>query len=53
MTTDDDTNELEPKPNRTPAEVGRAVFRLLEQHEELHVTRGESAYDVRITVDED
>lgn len=53
MTEDADfTNVLEPKTNRSPEEVGREVFRLLQQHEELRVTRGETEYDVKIFVPE-
>jgi hypothetical protein len=53
MTADDPDPELEPKTNRTPAEVGRAIFRLLDQHEELRVTRGDSEFDVQIHVEEE
>ena len=52
MTDDDFTSVLEPKTNRTPEEVGREIFRLLQQHEELRVTQGESAFDVQIEVPE-
>jgi hypothetical protein len=52
MSDDEFTDVLEPKTNRTPEEVGREVFRLLQQHEELRVTRGETDYDVEISVPE-
>jgi hypothetical protein len=51
--TEDTDGELDPKTNRTPAEVGREIFRLLDRHEELRVTRGESEFDVQIHVEED
>ncbi len=52
MTDEDFTSVLEPKTNRAPEEVGREIFRLLQQHEELRVTRGETEYDVQIYVPE-
>lgn len=52
MSDDEFTNVLEPKTNRTPEEVGREVFRLLQQHDELRITRGETDYDVKISVRE-
>lgn len=49
---DTDENLLEPKTNRSPEEVGREIFRLLEQYEELRVTQGKSKYDVKIFANE-
>lgn len=51
--TDDSPNLLEPKTNRTPAEVGREVFRLVQQYGEIRITRGESEYDIKVFVDEE
>lgn len=53
MTSDDTDGVLDPKTNRTPAEVGREIFRLLQRHEEVQVTRGDSEFDVQIHVEED
>lgn len=52
MTDEDLTSVLEPKTNRTPEEVGREIFRLLQRHDELRVTQGDSEYDVQIYVPE-
>lgn len=46
--TDDSENLLEPKTNRPPAEVGRAVVRLAREHGAVRVEPGDSPYDVRI-----
>lgn len=52
MSNDEFTDVLKPKTNRSPEEVGREIFRLLRRHEELRVRRGETDYDVRISVTE-
>lgn len=46
-------NLLEPKTNRSPEEVGRAIFRYLERYDALRVEPGESEYDVKIYPHED
>jgi hypothetical protein len=51
--TDNSENVLEPKTNRTPAEVGREVFRLVREHGAVRVTRGESEWDLEISVDDE
>jgi hypothetical protein len=45
----DDDGLLGAKVNRPPAEVGREIFRLLRQYDELVVTTGENEWDVQIT----
>jgi len=39
---------LEPKTNRSRAEIGRTIFEFLKGHDEVWVGRGESDYDVKI-----
>lgn len=51
--TDDSDNVLDPKTNRTPAEVGRAVFRLVREHDAIRITQGESEWDVKIVPEDE
>lgn len=51
--TDESENLLEPKTNRTPAEVGREVFRLVREHGSVRVTQGESEWDLEMRVDDE
>lgn len=53
MTDKSKESVLPPKTNRTPAEVGREVFRLLRTHDSIRITQGESPYDVKIFIEED
>jgi hypothetical protein len=39
---------LEPKTNRSRAEIGRAIFEFLKSHDEVWIGSGESDYDVQI-----
>lgn len=45
-----DTSEslIEPKVNRSPSEIGRAVVRLAREHGAVRVTIGDSEHDVKI-----
>jgi len=45
---DDTENLLEPKLNRPPAEVGREVYRLLDEYGAIRVESGDSYHDVKI-----
>lgn len=45
---DSSENLLEPKVNRSPAEVGREVLRLVREHGTVCVTTGDDEWDVRI-----
>lgn len=44
----DDETLLEPKVNRSPAEVGRAVRRLAERHGAVRVEIGDHEWDVAV-----
>lgn len=52
MTSNELTPVLEPKTNRPPEEVGREVVRLLDQHDEVRVRKGDNEYDIQIFVRE-
>ncbi len=53
MTTDSSENLLEPKTNRSPAEVGREVIRLVREHGTVCVTEADDTWDVKIFLPED
>lgn len=43
---------LEPKINRSRAEVGRAIFNYVDRYGEVWVGAGQSDYDIQIFIDE-
>lgn len=53
MTTESSENLLEPKKNRSPAEVGREVLRLVREHGTVCVTEADDTWDVKIFLPED
>lgn len=53
MAPNDSENLLEPKTARTPNEVGREVFRLLQQHDTICITQDDNRWDVRMFLPDD
>lgn len=53
MTTDSSENLLEPKSNRSPAEVGREVIRLVREHGTVCVSEADDEWDVKIFLPEE
>lgn len=51
--TDEHDNVLDPKTNRTPAELGREVFRLVNAHGTIRITPGDNEYDVKIAIEDE
>lgn len=48
-----DDNILEPKKHRSFHEIGRLVRKLVQEHETIHVSKGEHEWDIKITVDDE